>query len=182
MLFQHLVVAAQIDTLRSKAAIESYLKQKYRYKSIQLKEVNSVIEDTVALQATDPQYWLKGDFNHDGKIDLFVAASVEEGKRGVQDIFLILASDHKRYSKVDVGHPINYWIHGGTTSWAIYSKSNSDYLTMRCLTSRIPRLERGGWANRPAYSITHDTLFVLNSKPMIYATHPSKLIIRLVPK
>ncbi|GAB2871332.1 DUF6438 domain-containing protein [Hymenobacter ruber] len=180
LILLYLAANAQIDTLRSKVGIEAYLKHRYHYKSIQLKEVNSIIKDSTALPASDPKYWLKADFNHDEKIDLFVAASVDEGKRGVHDLFLVLASDHKHYSKVDIGHPLDYWMHGGTTSWAIYSKSNRDYLVMHCLTSKIPRLKTGGWGNRLAYSVTHDTLFVIDAKPIIHATHPSKLIIESI--
>ena len=171
-----MAVEAQIDTLRSKAGIEAYLKHRYHYKSIELKAVNSVIKDTAVFPAAHPEYWLKADFNHDGKVDLFIAASVEEGKRGIQDIFLILASDHQHYTKVDIGHPIDYWIHEGKAAWTVYSKSSRDYLIMLCLTTKIPRLKEGGWANKVAYIARHDTLFVLNEKPMIYTSHPSKLI------
>ena len=175
MLLQHLAVAAQIDTLHNKAAIESYLKQKFHYKSIQLREVNSVIKDTVALKATDPKYWLKADFNHDGILDLFVAASVKEGKRGVQDKFLILVSDHNHYSKVDiVEHGSSPDILGyNQTSYSTYAKAGRDYLVMSSLVVTRVRLEsKGGWAYKKAYNTTSDTVYVLNSKPMIYTNHP----------
>ena len=168
-----LAAAAQVDTLRSKTAIEAYLKRQYRYKSVQLRAVNTVMKDTVAAEPAHPEYWLTADFNHDGQADLFVAASVAEGKQGARDVFLILASDHKRYTRVAINSPVNYWIHGGRASWTSYSEAGRDYLAMACLTTDFPRLKQGGWASRIVYTTTHDTLFVLHGKPMIYTAHPT---------
>jgi len=175
ILLQHLAVAAQIDTLHNKAAIESHLKQKYHYKSIQLKEVNSVIKDTFSLRATDPKYWLKADFNHDGILDLFVTASVKEGKRGEQDRLLILISDHNRYTKVDiVEHSSSPDILGySQTSYSTYAKAGREYLVMSSLIGARMRLKsKEGWVYKKTYNTTSDTMYVLKAKSMIYTSHP----------
>jgi|GEM_PF-6895398 len=172
---------SQVDTLHSKAAIEAYLKRKYHYKAVKLNEVNLVIKDSTTVRAAHPEYWLKADFNHDGKADLFITASINHNKRTDREALFILASDHNHYTKVDIvdhsSNPFGY----SKTSYSTYAEAGRDYLVMSSLVRAMVRLERKeGWAYKFAYNTTHDTMYVLNAKPMIYATHRASQVVESI--
>jgi len=119
LFLQQVSALAQIDILQSKSSIESYLKRRYHYKSITLSVVNLVIQDTNTVQPTHPAYWLRADFNHDGKTDLFVSATVEKGKLSNQSELFILASEGNHYTKVNIVDPLSY-VYTGEASYNTY--------------------------------------------------------------
>ena len=173
-------VAAQVDTLRHKSSIEAYLQRRYHYRSVVLQEVNSVLRDTIAVRPAVPQYWLRADFNHDGREDLFVAATVQQGKHSEQDVLLVLASRHKQYLKVDIASPLNNGWHVGQASYHTYAHAGRAYVVLSQLVVRQPRLTVRAWRKELVYSTTHDTVFVRGDRPMLYAAHPTRAAIESV--
>ncbi len=165
----YLPVFAQIDTLQNKTSIQNYLKRKYNYKSVELYEVNSVIKDTSVTSPAHYEYWLRADFNHDGKNDLLISASVLKGSENEKDELFVLTSDNKRIVKVDIDNRFNPNGDVQHASFTTYSRSGKSYVVMSFLTIILPRAENGSWPKRPEYIISHDTLFIVNNKPMIYS-------------
>lgn len=170
---------AQIDTLQSKAGVEAYLRRRYHYKGFTLNPVNLIIKDTNTVQPAHLAYWLKADFNHDGKADLFVSASVEKEKHDNQNELFILASEGNHYTKVGIVDPISY-VYSGDASYSTYSALGKSYLVINTLVQKVLRprdIRRGHYFS---YSTAHDTSFVHNNKQMVYATHPSRIAIESV--
>ncbi|WP_151088150.1 DUF6438 domain-containing protein [Hymenobacter baengnokdamensis] len=170
---------AQIDTLQSKADVEAYLKRRYHYKEIALNPVNIIIRDTNAVQPIRPSYWLKKDFNHDGKNDLLVSATVAKGKRDNQRELFIIASEGNHYTKVDIVIPVSYG-HNGDASYDIYLALGKSYLVINTLVQKMLRPQDVRPGHYAVYSTGHDTIFVQNNKQMIYAKHPAQLAIESV--
>lgn len=179
LLLQQASALAQIDTLQSRASVEAYLKRRYHYKDITLNTVNPVIQDTNIVQPVRPAYWLKADFNHDGRTDLFASATVAKGKRNNQSELFILASAGNHYTKVDIVDPLGY-VYTGETSYNTYSASGKDYLVINTLVQRMLRPQDIRPRHYSTYNTAHDTLFVQNSKQMIHARHPTSLTIENV--
>ena len=138
-------VAAQVDTLRHKTSIEAYLKRRYHYRSVVLNEVNGVLRDTVSVRPAVPQYWLRADFDHDGRADLFVAATVQQGKHSEQDVLLVLASSRKQYLKVDMATPLHNGWHVGQASYQTYAHAGRAYVVLSQLVVLQPRLTLRAW-------------------------------------
>lgn len=179
LILQHFVVLAQIDTLQSKAGVEAYLKRRYHYKEIALNPVNTIIQDTNAVQPIHPSYWLKKDFNHDGKNDLFVSATVKKGKLDNQNELFILASEGNHYTKVDIVDPVSY-VYSGDASYGIYSASGKSYLVITTLVQKMLRPRDVRHGHYFTYISARDTVFVRNNKQMIYANHPTQLAIESI--
>jgi hypothetical protein len=179
LFLQQVSALAQIDTLQSKSGVESYLKRRYHYKDITLNVVNLVIQDTNTVQPTHPAYWLKADFNHDGKTDLFASATVEKGKRDNLSEVFIIASEGNHYTKVDIIDPVGY-VYNGDASYSIYSASGKSYLVINTLVKKMLRPQDVKRGHYYSYSNAHDTSFVQNNKQMIYATHPVSLAIESI--
>ena len=179
LLLQQISALAQIDTLQSKASVEDYLKRRYHYKDVTLNPVNLVIQDTNTVQPVRPIYWLKADFNHDGRADLFASATVAKGKRDNQSELFIIASEGNHYTKVDIVDPVGY-VYTGETSYNIYSTSGKDYLVINTLVQKMLRPQDIRPGHYSIYSTAHDTSFLQNNKQMIYAKHPLRLTIETV--
>jgi hypothetical protein len=173
-------VSAQVDTLQNKSSIENFLKHKYNYKSIHLYALNSTIQDTSVTKAANPKYFLRSDFNHDGKSDLLISASVLKGKKNEQDELFVLNSQIKGFTKVNLDNVYSTHKDYANASFSTYSRLGKNYIVMSFLTSTLPRLENGGWATRQAYAISQDTLFVMNNKPMIYSNRVSTVEVERV--
>lgn len=179
LILQQVSALAQIDTMKSKAGVEAYLKRRYHYKDITLNVVNFIIQDTSAVQPVRPAYWLKSDFNHDGKADLFVSATAKKGKRDNLSESFIIASEGNHYTKVDIIDPIGY-VYNGDASYSTYSASGKNYLVINTLVKKMLRPQDARQGHYYSYSNAHDTSFVQNNKQMIYATHPVSLVIESV--
>jgi hypothetical protein len=179
LILKHVSALAQIDTLKSKASVQAYLKHRYHYKDITLNPVNLVIQDTNTVQPAHPAYWLRADFNHDGKTDLFVSATVEKGKLSNQSEIFILASEGNHYTKVDIVDPLSY-VYTGEASYNTYLASGKNYLVINTLVQKMLRPQDIRPGHYSSYSTARDTSFVQNNKQMIYATHPVRLAIESV--
>ena len=179
LLLQQGSALAQTDTLQSKSSVEAYLKRRYHYKNITLNAVNLVIQDTNTVQPTHPAYWLKADFNHDGKNDLFASATVEKGKLNNKSELFILASEGNHYTKVDIVDPASY-VYSGDASYSIYSNSGKSYLVINTLFQKMLRPQDIRHGHYFTYSNARDTVFMRNNKQMIYANHPAHLAIESV--
>ncbi|MDO7883770.1 DUF6438 domain-containing protein [Hymenobacter cheonanensis] len=179
LLLQQFSALAQIDTLQSKSSVESYLKRRYHYKAITLNTINLVIQDTNTVQPTHPAYWLKADFNHDGKSDLFASATVEKGKLDNQSELFILSSEGNHYTKVDIVDPVSY-VYSGDASYSIYSASGMSYLVITTLVQKMLRPQDIRHGHYFTYISARDTVFVRNNKQIIYANHPTQLAIESV--
>ena len=166
-------VSAQVDTLRNKSSIENFLKHKYNYKSVRLNALNSTVQDTFVTAAANPKYFLRSDFNHDGKNDLLISASVLKGRKNEQDELLVLSSQNKGFVKVNLDNRYSTKKDYANASSSTYSRLGKSYIVISFLTSTLPRLENGGWSTRQTYAISHDTLFIMNNKPMIYSNRVS---------
>ena len=180
LILQQLCAQAQIDTIQSKIGLESFLKRQYRYTSIELHEVNTVIKDSTATRSAQHQYWLKADFNHDGITDLFVSATVQKGKRINKEEIFIVASNGKRFTKVDIdGTDVNF-MQRKDASYSIFSNFNRHYLVIKSLESKTVKLKGKIGGYKQTFEILQDTLFVQDFKPMIFTSHPESRFVKTV--
>lgn len=176
----YFAASAQIDTLQNKSSIENFLKHKYNYESVHLYALNSTVQDTSVTAAANPKYFLKSDFNQDGRNDLLISASVLKGRGNKQDELFVLSSQNKGFTKVNLDNVYCTHKDYANASFSTYSRLGKNYIVMSFLTSTLPRLENGGWATRQTYAISHDTLFVMNNKPMIYSNRVSTVEVERV--
>ncbi len=166
---------AQIDTLRSKATIEAYVKSELKYKSLSLLDLNTLdaSADSLNGKAAEAKYWINGDFDNDGRIDLLAFATIQDWV-GNKDNNLFVILNKEKLSKKGKSSKIvsiansNYYksFHNLIVVPGMISTNNKTYLT---LVAKKP----AALAKTQSTELSCDTVFIVNDRPMVYKAHPS---------
>lgn len=95
---------AQVDDLHSKSSIESYVKTQLKYKTFELLPLSQTSGDSTLKKP----YWLKGDFDNDGSIDLLTLAFVEKPKTSKHRELLVYLKKRNSFIQVSLDNYFTY--------------------------------------------------------------------------
>ena len=103
-LLLHFSTLAQVDDLNSKSSIENYVKTQFKYKTFELLPLGQNSGDSTLKKP----YWLKGDFDNDGIIDLLVLAFVEKPKSSQHRELLVYLKKRNSFTQVSLDNYFTY--------------------------------------------------------------------------
>ena len=166
-LLVHFSALAQIAALQDKASIENLIKIQFNYKSFELLPLNPTSNDSTLTTESALKYWLRGDFDNDGTIDMLIHAFVETKRVGKHRQLLVFLGKGNILSRVSLENDFSYaFFDRINTSVQTFGKNGKTYLAITAITP--PRQEATF-----GRQVFHDTLSIVNGRAMIYKTHPS---------
>lgn len=157
--------AAQVDTLSHRGSIRAFVARAAHLRKVELLAVNDIIRDSALVESSAPVFWYRADFNHDGTADLLVRVRpVRAHNEFARDELLVVTGGPKNaVIKLDNSFYTRY-MHRVVSPILIQGRSYLVYSTLE--------LHYTLQSMRSIRRLTHDTVFVVQNRPMLFTAHP----------